>query len=152
PPKLQIGSYSGSGVGLSTGGDQVNLFDSVGALQANVSFGTSPSGPFPSFDNAGGLNNATISLLSAVGINGAFAAANDKAEIGSPGTIGASSIPVVNITATDATATETGKDTGTFRFSRTGSTIGPLTVSYTIATGPGQATASDYTPTLTGAV
>src|SRR5262249_32661310 len=33
PPKLQIGSYSGSGVGLSTGGDQVNLFDSVGALQ-----------------------------------------------------------------------------------------------------------------------
>ena len=31
-----------------------------------------------------------------------------------------------------------------------GSTVSPLTVSYTIATGPGQATSADYTPTLTG--
>jgi hypothetical protein len=88
--------------------------------------------------------------LSAVGVNGAFAAANDAAEIGSPGTIGAAAT-VVNITATDASATETGNDTGTFRISRTGSIVGPLTVSYTIASGPGQASAADYTPTLTGA-
>lgn len=152
PANLQIGSYSGSGVGLSTGGDQVNLFDSAGAVQAGVAFGASPTGPFPTFDNAAGLNNATISLLSAAGVNGAFAAANDSAEIGSPGTIGPLSTPIVNIVATDANAAETGNDTGTFRISRTGSTLGPLTVSYTVATGPGQATNDDYTPALTGAV
>ncbi|HKE59755.1 MAG TPA: SdiA-regulated domain-containing protein [Pyrinomonadaceae bacterium] len=151
PPNLQIGSYNGSGVGLSTGGDQVNLFDSGGTLQAGVAFSTSPSGPFPSFDNAAGLNNTTISALSAVGVNGAFAAAHDANEIGSPGTIGAAAAPVVNITATDANATETGNDTGTFHITRSGGTLGPLTVSYTIATGPGRASAADYTPTLTGA-
>src|SRR5262249_15730858 len=47
PANLQIGFYNGSGVGLSTGGDQVNLFDAGGILQASVVFGTSPSGPFP---------------------------------------------------------------------------------------------------------
>ncbi len=152
PANLQIGSYSGSGVGLSTGGDQVNLFDSAGALRASVTFGASPTGPYPTFDNAAGLNNATISILSAVGVNGAFAAANDAAEIGSPGTIGALSTPMVNITATDANAAETGNNTGTFRITRTGSLVGPMTASYTIATGTGQATSNDYTPTLTGAV
>ncbi|MGE0102664.1 MAG: lamin tail domain-containing protein [Blastocatellales bacterium] len=152
PAGLQIGSYSGSGVGLSTGGDQVNLFDAAGTVQASVIFEASPGGPFPTFDNAVGLNNATISQLSAVGVNGAFAAANDSAEIGSPGTIGdGSSTPIVNIQATDADAAETGNNTGTFRITRTGATVGPLIVSYTVATGPGQATAGDYTPTLTGA-
>jgi uncharacterized protein YjiK len=151
PTNLQIGSYSGSGIGLSTGGDQVNLFDSAGTMQASVAFGASPTGPFPTFDNAAGLNNATISLLSVVGVNGAFAAANDPAEIGSPGTIGGSSTPIVNIVATDANAAEPGNDPGTFRISRTGSTIGPIIVSFTIATGPGQATSDDYTPTLTSA-
>src|SRR5262249_20763336 len=90
PANLQIGSYNGSGVGLSASGDQVNLFDSAGALQTSVVFGASPSGPFPTFDNAAGLNNATISRLSASGVNDAFVAAKDVAEIGSPGTIGAS--------------------------------------------------------------
>lgn len=89
PAGLQIGSYSGSGLGLSTGGDAVNLYDSGGVLQANVVFGASPaSAPFATFNNAGGLNNATISQLSVVGVNGAFAAVNDPNEIGSPGTIG----------------------------------------------------------------
>ncbi len=84
PAGLQIGSYSGSGVGLSTGGDAVNIFDNGGTLWAAVSFGVSPSGPFPSFDNSAGLNNATISNLSVVGQFGAFAAAGDASEIGSP--------------------------------------------------------------------
>ena len=39
---------------------------------------------------------------------------------------------------------------GLFRFTRSGSTTSPLTVIYTIATGAGQATPDDYTPTLTG--
>jgi len=34
PANLQIGSYGGSGVGLSTGGDEVNLYDVGGVLQA----------------------------------------------------------------------------------------------------------------------
>ncbi len=45
PAGLQIGSYSGGGVGLSTGGDAVNLYNSAGVLQANVFFGASPAGP-----------------------------------------------------------------------------------------------------------
>jgi uncharacterized protein YjiK len=95
PANLQIGSYSGAGIGLSTAGDQVNLFDSAGAVMAGVVFGASPPGPsFPTFDNGAGLNNATISTLSAVGVRGAFAAANDAAEIGSPGT----SNPLLNQT------------------------------------------------------
>jgi uncharacterized protein YjiK len=89
PAGLQIGTYTGAGIGLSTGGDAVNLYNPAGVLQANVVFGVSPAGPsFPTFNNAAGLNNTTISLLSAVGVNGAFVAANDPNEIGSPGTVG----------------------------------------------------------------
>jgi VCBS repeat-containing protein len=86
---LQIGNYTGGGVGLGTGGDAVNLFDGGGLLQAGITFGASPTGPiFATFNNAAGLNNATISTLSVIGVNGAFAAANNANEIGSPGTVG----------------------------------------------------------------
>ncbi|MBV1688580.1 tandem-95 repeat protein [Novosphingobium sp. G106] len=85
PVNLQIGTYCGSGVGLSTGGDAVNLYNASGVLQANVSFGASPNGPFPTFDNTAGLNNAAITTVSSVGTNGAFNAAHDGAEVGSPG-------------------------------------------------------------------
>lgn len=89
PAGLQIGTYSGSGVGLSTSGDAVNVYNSSGVLQANVSFGTSDStSPYQTFDNAAKLNGVTLSLLSVAGTNGAFAAAN-SAEIGSPGSIAA---------------------------------------------------------------
>ena len=149
PAGLKIGSYTGAGIGLSTGGDAVNLFDSAGTVRAAVSFGTSPSGPtFPTFDNSAGLNNAAISTLSAVGANGAFSAPGDSPEIGSPGAASVSSTPIVGITATDAQASEAG-DTGVFRFTRTGSTSAALTVVYAIATGTGKALAGDYTPTLT---
>jgi uncharacterized protein YjiK len=94
PSGLQIGSYSGGGVGLSTGGDAVNLYDASGTFQAGVTFGAAPANaPFATFDNAAGLNNTAISLLSAVAVHGAFAAANDASEIGSPGTVG----PVGNL-------------------------------------------------------
>lgn len=89
PAGLQFGHYSGSGVGLSTGGDGVNIFNAAGIIQASVSFGTSPTSPFPTFDNAAGLNNAAISTLSVVGTSGAFAAIGDANEIGSPGAIAA---------------------------------------------------------------
>lgn len=86
PAGLQIGTYSGSGVGLSTSGDEVNLYNAAGALQASVAFGESPSGPsFSTFNNTAGLDNATITQLSAIGVNGAVAANGDANEIGSPG-------------------------------------------------------------------
>jgi hypothetical protein len=86
PAGLQIGFYGGSGVGLSTGGDAVNIFNGSGANQASVSFGGSPGGPaFPTFDNS----NGAVAQLSAIGSHGAFAAAGDSAEIGSPGLIAA---------------------------------------------------------------
>ncbi len=86
PAGLQIGSYTGGGIGLSTGGDAVNLYNSNGVLQASVIFGTSPaSPPFTTFDNAVGLNNTTISQFSLAGVRRAFTAVNDASEIGSPG-------------------------------------------------------------------
>jgi hypothetical protein len=93
PAGLQVGQYSGSGIGLSTDGDQVNIFNASGVLQTKVIFGASDSAaPFQTFDNTAGLNNATISLLSQVGVNGAFAAAaSTVGEVGSPGLIPAPS-------------------------------------------------------------
>jgi len=82
---LQIGEYSGSGVSLSTGGDAVNIYNSTGTLLAGVTFGSNAGGPsFQTFDNTAKLSGA-ISQLSSIGVNGAFAAANDIHEIGSPG-------------------------------------------------------------------
>ena len=93
PTALQVGTYSGSGVGLSTGGDAVNLFDAANVRQAKVTFGASPPvAPFGTFDNTALDDNTAITLQSAVGTNGAFAAANSAVEVGSPG--------VVNVTIT----------------------------------------------------
>jgi hypothetical protein len=86
PANLQVGSYTGASIGLSTGGDAVNLYDANGNLKANVVFGTATTNF--SFNNAAGLNNATITLLSQIGVNGAFAAINDLTQIGSPGNVG----------------------------------------------------------------
>ena len=86
PANLQVGSYTGSGIGLSSSGDAVNLYDANGNLKANVVFGVSTNNI--SFNNAVGLNNATITLLSQIGVNGAFAAINDLPQIGSPGNVG----------------------------------------------------------------
>lgn len=151
PSGLQIGGYSGSGVGLGTGGDAVNLFDDTGSLRANVTFGASPgSAPFTTFDNSVGANNVAITTFSAVGQNGAFVAVNSANEVGSPGAIAAPPPVLVGITAPDSDASEAGSSSGVFRFSRSGSTTDELTVQYTIAMGAGQATASEYSPTLTG--
>lgn len=90
PAGLAVGYYSGSGIGLSTSSDALNIFNASGALQAKVTFGASDSSsPYQSFDNAAGLNNTAVSQLSVVGINGAFVAANSASEIGSPGSIAA---------------------------------------------------------------
>ncbi|HEX8027227.1 MAG TPA: SdiA-regulated domain-containing protein, partial [Vicinamibacterales bacterium] len=97
PAGLQVGTYSGSGIGLSTGGDQLNLYNSSGVLQAKVAFGASdPSAPWQTFDNAAGINNGTISTLSANGVNGAFTINPPTmgSEIGSPGSAGGVAAPI----------------------------------------------------------
>ncbi|MDB9309593.1 choice-of-anchor I family protein [Aphanizomenon sp. CS-733/32] len=107
PANLQIGNYTGSGVGLSTSGDAVNIYNAIGVLQANVVFAVSPAGPFATFDNAALLNNATISTLSAAGVNGAFVAVNSNAEIGSPGRINAPATSGITLTQTGGTTNVT---------------------------------------------
>jgi len=85
PAGLQVGYYSGSGIGLSTGGDGLNIYTGGGALQASVSFGVTGAGPtYPTLDNTAGLTGS-ISTFSAVGVNGAFTAFGNSLEIGSPG-------------------------------------------------------------------
>jgi Lamin Tail Domain/PEP-CTERM motif len=88
PGGFTIGTYGGAGVGLSTGGDAVYIFDAAGVAQTGISFGTADAlAPFQTFDNAAGLNGVAISQLSAVGVNGAGVALNSVVEIGSPGRI-----------------------------------------------------------------
>ncbi len=89
---VQIGSYGGTGVGLSTGGDAVNVFNSAGTVLARVDFGTSIAGS--TFDNAAGLNSVTLTTFSSLGVNGAFNSAqplnaSSTLDIGSPGRIAA---------------------------------------------------------------
>jgi uncharacterized protein YjiK len=90
PAGSQVG-WVPNAQGLSTGGDQVNIYDSTGAKVSGVEFGASPSAaPFGTFDNTaalgvGATTDPLISTISTVGTNGAFSA-NGGTEIGSPGT------------------------------------------------------------------
>jgi hypothetical protein len=86
PAALQIGTYSGSGVGLSQSGDAVNIFTSTGTLVTRVDFGATSA--FVTLDNAIGADNVTISTLSAAGVHGAFTSASGN-QLGSPGLIAA---------------------------------------------------------------
>jgi len=58
-------------------------------------------------------------------------------DVGSPATatvtITDTDTPLVSVAAFDSTASETGPDLGTFRFSRTGSTAAALTVTFTVS-------------------
>jgi hypothetical protein len=111
---LQIGSYTGSGIGLSTAGDAVNIFDGAGVVITGVTFGASPaSAPFATFDNAAGASgngtaagNPFISTLSVIGTSGAFAASETPPHgVGSPGAIANSATPTTTTTSTTTTTT-----------------------------------------------
>lgn len=93
PADLLIGAYGGSGVGLGTGGDSANIFDSGGTRITGISFGASTTGV--TFDNTANLGSSVlplplVSTLSVPGVNGAFRSANGG-ETGSPG--GVSPVP-----------------------------------------------------------
>jgi hypothetical protein len=89
PTALTLGYYGGSGVGLGTGGDGVNIFNSSGVQVTGVLFGSSSSNG-ATFDNSvaqlGGTlgNDPTISTFSVAGVNGAFDS-KTSSEVGSPG-------------------------------------------------------------------
>jgi uncharacterized protein YjiK len=103
PAGYLIGHYGGSGVGLSSSGDHVNIFNAAGARVTGVSFGASPTAaPYATFDNTAGLTSTTLPLpsittLSAVGTNAAILAA-DGNEVGSPETPIAAPIPPMAVT------------------------------------------------------
>lgn len=89
PGGLVIGTYNdGAGAiyGLSQTADMVNIFDGSANLVASVAFGTDGGTPVSTFDNAAGLNNATLTQKSVAGVNGAFVS-NSGLELGSPGVI-----------------------------------------------------------------
>jgi uncharacterized protein YjiK len=93
PSGFLLGNY-GSGPGLSSGGDQVNVFDAAEERVTGVAFGAATTKV--SFDNAAGLGDSTstpptISTLSVVGTHGAFETAGG--EIASPGTIENTVVP-----------------------------------------------------------
>ena len=94
PTGFTIGNYGGSGVGLgaAVAGDAVNIFNASGTAVASVSWGTTATTVGVSYDNAAGLTS-TISQASAVGVNGAFTSVTGG-EIGSPGLITTSAVPV----------------------------------------------------------
>ncbi len=87
PAGYKMGTYSGSGVGLSTGGDAVNVFDGTGTRITGVSFGSSTDKV--SFDNAAGSGSATLPLptISTLSVAGKYGAFTAGPETGSPGTI-----------------------------------------------------------------
>ncbi len=145
---LRIGNYSGSGIGLGTGGDQVNVYNSGGVLQTSVLFGASPTGPYTTFDNAIGRNSLTtpITQFSAVGVNGAFTAANSATEVGSPGTILTAPCPAITATATPASSTLCFGGTTTVTVTATGGTS-----PYTVSGSPLTVGGGTYTYTVTDA-
>jgi hypothetical protein len=82
PLGFLMGSYSGSGIGLSSSGDQVNIFNGTTKV-AGVNFGAGNASV--TFDNSVGITgNGVISTLSVAGVNGAFVSFNGL-ETGSPG-------------------------------------------------------------------
>ena len=85
---VQIGYYSGSGLGFSSGGDGACLFDAGGAILSQVNFGVATSGSsfFYGWDSAGVLDSAYNGIVSTVGTIGTqvgFSSTGDTGSIGS---------------------------------------------------------------------
>ena len=98
PSGLLVGTYndgSNANYGLSQTADMVNIFNGSGtsaSLMASVAFNSDAGTPIGTFDNTAGANNATLSLKSTAGVNGAFVSATGL-EVGSPGTNTAVPLP-----------------------------------------------------------
>lgn len=85
---VQVGYYSGSGVGLSSGGDGLVLFNAAGAeIGPRLSFGAATSGSsfFWGYDASGSIDPAYNALVSTAGTNGTqvgFSASGDTGSLG----------------------------------------------------------------------
>jgi len=85
---VQVGYYSGSGLGFSSGGDGACLFDTTSTILSQVSFGVATSGSsfFYGWTASGVLDSAYNAVVSTVGIIGTqstVSASGDTASIGS---------------------------------------------------------------------
>ena len=99
-PKL--GSYTGSGIGLSSAGDGVCLFDSSGAEVTRVAFGGATTGCsfYWSYDSAGVLGSAPAGTVSTAPLSNAYSVApSGTSNTGSPG-IAVTLAPVVSLSWT----------------------------------------------------
>lgn len=85
---LQVGYYSGSGVGFSSGGDGACLFDAAGTILSQVNFGAATSGSsfFYGWDAAGNLDPSYTALVSSVGTIGTQIGFSSSGDTGSLGT------------------------------------------------------------------
>ncbi|NBT24601.1 hypothetical protein EBT11_08180, partial [bacterium] len=86
----QVGTYSGSGVGLSSSADGVVVFDSTGNEINRVGFGAATTGSsfYWVYDSTGALISASVGALSVNGQLGAFTSTPNTytpTNIGSPG-------------------------------------------------------------------
>ncbi|NBV97745.1 MAG: hypothetical protein EBT30_09425, partial [Verrucomicrobia bacterium] len=88
----QVGTYTGSGVSLGSGGDGVAVFDSSGNEINRVSFGAATTGTsfYWVYDTAGNLITGSTGTLSSSGQLGAYGSTTNAtytvANIASPGT------------------------------------------------------------------
>jgi MYXO-CTERM domain-containing protein len=85
---LQVGFYSGSGVGFSSGGDGACLFNGSGSILSQVSFTAATSGSsfFFGWDAAGALDPAYNGVVSTVGTIGTQVTVTSSSDTGSLGT------------------------------------------------------------------
>ena len=88
---VQVGYYSGSGVGLSSGGDGVCLFNNLGANVNQVTFGAATTGSsfFWGWDAQGSIDpnySAVVSTVGTIGTQVGFVSADALGNIGSLGT------------------------------------------------------------------
>ena len=96
-PKL--GSYTGGGVGLSSAGDGVCIFDASGAEVTRVAFGAATTGAsfYWSYDSAGILGSAPAGTVSTAPLNNAYTVSGSGTpNTGSPG-IAVTLSPVVSL-------------------------------------------------------
>jgi hypothetical protein len=79
---IAIGTYTGSGVSLSSTADGVELFDATGAEVTRVSFAVATKGKTFGYDP---VTPSTFGTLAVDGQNGAYTATGTPSDIGSPG-------------------------------------------------------------------
>ena len=86
---VQVGSYTGSGAGLSSAGDGVSVWKSDGTEINRVNFGAATSNKtfYWGYEATGTLGTSTLGTISVTGTNGAITttAGGANANVGSPG-------------------------------------------------------------------